>query len=220
MSVILRIKVPLILGLLFYVVAIVALPFSPPVQNSGSSQNAELMTVGEIRRRFNHPSVFGPNPSALSRNAHARSPPRMKVHVTLPSVRLEWRPSDLLGIDDYPKYAKERITEMVQAKYGPDTKIDFAKDRHAEYYRCPFNLEVSEKKVFWGSASKVTGFFEMEKVPREDPKSIKVTGWLKQDGKKILDYEYPNHLPRIDLSSPINLEEILQPSPSPRPTAP
>ncbi|KAJ3934033.1 MAG: hypothetical protein NXY57DRAFT_739899 [Lentinula lateritia] len=102
MSTILRIKVPLILGLLFYVVAIVALPLSPPLQN------AELITVGEIPRGANHPSsVFendGPNPSVLSRNAQARSPSRKKVLVILPSVKLEWRPSHLPGIDNYPKY--------------------------------------------------------------------------------------------------------------------
>ncbi|GAV99370.1 hypothetical protein LENED_000823 [Lentinula edodes] len=204
MSTILRIKFPLIIGLLFYVVTIVALPLSPPLQNSRSSQNAELITVGEIPRRANHPSsVFendGLNPSVLSRNAQARSPSRKKVHVILPSVRLEWRPSHLPGIDNYPKYAKERITEMIQAQYGPDTK-----------------LEVSEQNAFWRPVSKVTGYFEMKEV--QNPKSIKVTGWLKQDGKTISEYEYPNHLPRIDPPPPINLEEILHPSPGPKPTA-
>ncbi|KAJ3909087.1 hypothetical protein F5879DRAFT_934607 [Lentinula edodes] len=221
MSTILRIKFPLIIGLLFYVVTIVALPLSPPLQNSRSSQNAELITVGEIPRRANHPSsVFendGLNPSVLSRNAQARSPSRKKVHVILPSVRLEWRPSHLPGIDNYPKYAKERITEMIQAQYGPDTKVDFAKNRHAEYYTCPFKLEVSEQNAFWRPVSKVTGYFEMKEV--QNPKSIKVTGWLKQDGKTISEYEYPNHLPRIDPPPPINLEEILHPSPGPKPTA-
>ncbi|KAJ4473230.1 hypothetical protein C8R41DRAFT_849339 [Lentinula lateritia] len=189
MSTILRIKVPLILGLLFYVVAIVALPLSPPLQN------AELITVGEIPRGANHPSsVFendGPNPSVLSRNAQARSPSRKKVLVILPSVKLEWRPSHLPGIDNYPKYAKERITEMIQAQYGPDTKVDFAKNRHAEYHTCSFDLEVSERNVFWRPVSKVTGYFEIIEVPRENPEYVKVVGWLEQDGKKISQYEYP-----------------------------